>query len=103
MKFAAVLGVAAGLVAFPAMAGPAGHGLTFTEEVAKKNLQKRTVKISAAASCAAPAAVELAKRDDVATAKAKEGVVRVVFHSVDAAASQEGAVRAAVSDICSAA
>ena len=35
--------------------------------------------------------------------KAKEGVVRVVFHSADAAATQEGAVRAAVSDICRAA
>lgn len=100
MKFVALIGVAAGLVAFPAMAGPAGHGLTFTEEVAKKNLHKRTVKIEAAAACAAPAAVELAKRDDVATAKAKEGVVRVVFHTADAAAAQEGAVRAAVSDIC---
>jgi hypothetical protein len=103
MKFVAVLGVAAGLVAFPAFAGPAGHGLTFTEEVAKKNLQKRTVKVAAAASCAAPAAVELAKRDDVATAKAQEGVVRVVFHSADAAKTHEGAVRAAVSDICRAA
>ena len=103
MKFVALIGVAAGLVAFPAMAGPAGHGQTFTEEVAKKNLKKRTVQIQAAAACATPAAVEIAKRDDVAGAKAKAGVVRVVFHTEDAAVSQEGAVRAAVSDICRAA
>jgi hypothetical protein len=42
MHVLASLGLAAAcLIASPALAGPAGAGLTFTEEVAKKNLQKR--------------------------------------------------------------
>lgn len=42
MKVFAPLGFAAVcLMASPALAGPAGTGLTFTQEVAKKALQKR--------------------------------------------------------------
>lgn len=55
MKVLASLGLAAAcLLASPALAGPAGTGLTFTEEVAKKNFQKRAAKAQAAVDCAAP-------------------------------------------------
>jgi hypothetical protein len=58
MKVLASLGFAAAcLLASPAFAGPAGTGLTFTEEVAKKNLQKRIAKSQAAADCATPKAL----------------------------------------------
>lgn len=68
MKLFASLGLAACLLASPAVAGPAGVGLTFTEEVMKKNLRKRAAEAQAqaevrptadarpktAADCAAP-------------------------------------------------
>jgi hypothetical protein len=56
MKVLVSLGLAAAcLIASPALAGPAGVGLTFTEEVAKKTLQKRAAGVQAAtAACAAP-------------------------------------------------
>ncbi len=68
MKTLASLGlVAACLLATPAMAGPAGHGLTFTEEVMKKNLQKRAAaKAQATAECAPQ------KSADKASAESKE-------------------------------
>lgn len=105
MKVLASISIAALLatVAAPAFAGPAGHGVTFTEEVAKRNAQKRTVSVQAAATCAAPAVTALSQRADVADAKAGDGVVHVTFHSAAAAKSQAGAVRAHVSDICRAA
>ncbi len=58
MKTLASLTLAAAcLLAAPAFAGPAGTGLTFTEEVAKKNQLKRAAeaqtKLQAAADCAA--------------------------------------------------
>jgi len=54
MKILVSLAVAAACtLASPALAGPAGTGLTFTEEVAKKNFEKRSAKIQAAADCAA--------------------------------------------------
>jgi hypothetical protein len=55
MKVLASLGLAlACLTASPALAGPAGTGLTFTEEVAKKTLQKRGASVQAISSaCAA--------------------------------------------------
>lgn len=63
MKILASLGLAAVLLsAVPAAAGPAGMGLTFTEEVAKKNHAKKRAaaqaqpKPQAAADCAAPKA-----------------------------------------------
>lgn len=57
MKVLASLGLAAAcLLASPALAGPAGTGLTFTEEVAKKNLQKRAAKAQTALACAKPKA-----------------------------------------------
>lgn len=53
MKVLASLGLAAAcLIASPALAGPAGAGLTFTEEVAKKNLQKRAAGVQAGACVA---------------------------------------------------
>jgi hypothetical protein len=55
MKVLASLGlVAACLIATPAIAGPAGTGLTFTEEVAKKNLQKRAAAKIQATTPTAP-------------------------------------------------
>jgi len=54
MHVLASLGLAAAcLIASPALAGPAGAGLTFTEEVAKKNLQKRAASVQAN-PCVAP-------------------------------------------------
>jgi hypothetical protein len=56
MNVLASLGLAAAcLIASPALAGPAGVGLTFTEEVAKKNLQKRAANPQATSACAPPA------------------------------------------------
>ena len=57
MKVLASLGLtAACLMASPALAGPAGTGLTFTEEVAKKSLQARAAASvqTATNACAAP-------------------------------------------------
>ena len=54
MKALAFLGLAACLLSSPAIAGPAGTGLTFTEEVAKKNQQTRDAKPQAAIACATP-------------------------------------------------
>ncbi|PIB91861.1 hypothetical protein [Caulobacter sp. FWC2] len=56
MKILASFGLSACLLASPALAGPAGTGLTFTEEVAKKNFQKRAAKAQAAVDCPAPKA-----------------------------------------------
>lgn len=103
MKVVALFGLAACLAAAPAVAGPAGHGLTHTEAVAKKNLAKRTVKIQAAGTCAQSAAGVLVGRQGVAKAKAQDGLVHVVFNSAADAAAHEGAVRAAVSEACRAA
>ena len=56
MKVLASLGLTvACLIASPALAGPAGTGLTFTEEVAKKTLQTRAAKAQTAAACTASA------------------------------------------------
>jgi hypothetical protein len=103
MKVVAFLGLAACLAASPAVAGPAGHGLTHTEAVARQNLAKRTVKIETAGTCAQSAAGLVASRQGVAAAKAKQGLVHVVFNSAADAAAHEGAVRAAVSEACRAA
>ncbi len=96
MKYLASFSLAAAalLAAAPALAGPAGHGQTFTEEVARK----RTISIETA--CAAPAADALSQRADITRAKAGDGVVHVTFASPKAAKSQADAVRAAVSDLC---
>lgn len=51
--------VATCLAASAAVAGPAGTGLSFTEEVAKK----RAAKVQALADCAAPKAGEPDKSD----------------------------------------
>ena len=66
MKILVSLGLAACLLSSPALAGPAGTGLTFTEEVAKKNHQKRAAKTQASADCAKPKAraADEAARDD---------------------------------------
>ena len=65
MKILVSLGLATALMAAtPAIAGPAGTGLTFTEEVAKKRLEKeRSAQPQAAADCAAPKAGEPDKAD----------------------------------------
>ncbi|USQ97957.1 hypothetical protein [Caulobacter sp. RL271] len=69
MKILASLGLAAAcLVASPALAlaGPQGTGLTFTEEVAKKNLEKKkreAAKLQASSDCPAPKTAEAAKAD----------------------------------------
>lgn len=56
MKILASLALASAcLVVSPAFAGPQGTGLTFTEEVAKKNLEKKkreAAKAQALADCA---------------------------------------------------
>lgn len=88
------LAAAALLAAAPAFAGPAGHGQTFTEEVARK----RTISIETA--CAGPAANALSQRADVTHARAGQGVVHVMFASPKAAKAQADAVRTAVSDLC---
>jgi hypothetical protein len=55
MKVLASLGLAAAcLMASPALAGPAGTGLTFTQEVAKKALQKRAADAAASTGQSAP-------------------------------------------------
>ena len=59
--------VVACLLATPAMAGPAGTGLTFTEEVMKKNQQKRAAAEAQAAADCAPQ-----KSADKASAESKE-------------------------------
>jgi hypothetical protein len=46
--------VAACLMASPALAGPAGTGLTFTQEVAKKALQKRATDAAVSPGQSAP-------------------------------------------------
>lgn len=67
MHVLASLGLAAAcLIASPALAGPAGAGLTFTEEVAKKNLQKRAAGVQAN-PCVAPKPV--AKTESAPTPK----------------------------------
>lgn len=69
MKILASLALAgACLVVSPAFAGPQGTGLTFTEEVAKKNLEKKkraAAKTQVSADCAAPSAKADAKPDGV--------------------------------------
>ncbi|WP_184720611.1 hypothetical protein [Caulobacter sp.] len=82
--------------AAPALAGPAGHGLTFTEEVHKK----RMVSVQASIACAAPAAATLRARTDVAKVQTQDGLVHVTFRNASAAKSQARAVRAQVSEIC---
>lgn len=55
MKVLAPLGLAvACLMASPALAGPAGTGLTFTQEVAKKALQKRVADAAASPGQSTP-------------------------------------------------
>ena len=77
MKVLASLGLAAAcLMASPALAGPAGTGLTFTEEVAKKALQKRAAGVQAPSNHLAPKAGEPSKpeaaaKQDGATADAR--------------------------------
>jgi hypothetical protein len=67
MKILASLALAgACLVASPSFAGPQGTGLTFTEEVAKKNLEKKRAAAKAQASSDCPA-----KTGDAAKADAK--------------------------------
>lgn len=62
MKVLASIGFAAVcLAASPAFAGPAGTGLTFTEEVAKKALQKRAPGVQAPSDHLAPKAGEPSK------------------------------------------
>lgn len=61
MKVLVSLALAAAcLAASPALAGPAGTGLSFTEEVAKK---RAAAKVQALADCATPKAGEPAKPD----------------------------------------
>lgn len=71
MKILASLGLAAAcLIASPALAGPAGTGLTFTEEVAKKNLEKKKqapAKAQATSDCAAPKADKADAKSDGAS------------------------------------
>lgn len=69
MKTLASLGlVAACLLTSPAFAGPAGTGLTFTEEVAKKRAaQTRAAKQQASSEC-----VARADKADVASKEAAE-------------------------------
>jgi hypothetical protein len=68
MKVLASLGLAAAcLMASPAFAGPAGTGLTFTEEVAKKALQKRRAAgVQAPSDHLAPKAGEPSKPEAAA-------------------------------------
>jgi len=67
MKVLAFLGLAAAcLMASPALAGPAGTGLTFTEEVAKKALQKRAAGVQAPSDRPAPKAGEPSKPEAAA-------------------------------------
>ena len=73
MKILASLGLcAACLLASPAIAGPAGTGLTLTEKVAKKNFQNRAAEAQAAVDCAArkAQAAEAAPRGAVDTCRA---------------------------------
>ncbi len=70
MKILVSIGLAAAcLLASPALAGPAGTGLTFTEEVAKKNLQKRAAQVQTA--CDAPKATDKAPPANASSAEAK--------------------------------
>jgi hypothetical protein len=68
LSFAAVC-----LTVSPALAGPAGTGLTFTQEVAKKALQKRAADAAVSPGQSAPKVDETsrpegaAKREDVAS------------------------------------
>ncbi len=64
MKILASLALAGACLAVsPAFAGPQGTGLTFTEEVAKKNLEKkRAAEAQASADCA-PKTGDAAKAD----------------------------------------
>jgi hypothetical protein len=72
MKVLASLGLAAAcLMASPALAGPAGTGLTFTQEVAKKALQKRAADAAASSGQSAPKVDESSRPEG--TAK-QEGV-----------------------------
>ncbi|TCS11986.1 hypothetical protein [Caulobacter sp. BK020] len=65
MKVLASIGLTAVcLAASPAVAGPVGTGLTFTEEVAKKALQKkRAAELRSPSDCAAPKAGEPRRAD----------------------------------------
>lgn len=77
MKILASLGLAAAcLIASPALAGPAGTGLTFTEEVAKKTLAKKKLqapaKAQASSDCVAAKDGEAAKADGKADGAAPD-------------------------------
>lgn len=64
MKILASLTLAAVcLAAAPAFAGPQGTGLTFTEEVAKKNLEKKKREAAQASTGCAEKTGDAAKAD----------------------------------------
>jgi len=72
MKVLASLGLAAAcLMASPALAGPVGTGLTFTQEVAKKALQKRGTDAAASPSQSVPKVDEPSRPEGAAK---QEGV-----------------------------
>lgn len=100
MKSLVLGGVVALLAAAPALAGPAGTGLTLTEEVARRNAAKQQLLVvQPDRDCARQAAKTIQARDGVAWAKARSGGVLVAFHSSELAADQADEVRA-VAETC---
>ena len=93
----------AAAVSMPALAGPAGEGRHFTEEVSKRHQAQRTVKLAVDTTCASRAVAAVRDHSSVASAGHEGHTLRVVFHSADLAKSQAAEVRAVVNSACSAA
>lgn len=101
-KTIALLAAGAALISTaPAVAGPAGEGRTFTEQMMHKAIAARTVKVASADNgCLSAAASALQTRDDVHRAAVKPGAVHVTFRSASAAAAGHAHVQDAVAKAC---
>lgn len=87
-----------------AVAGPAGSGLSFTEDVARRTAAQRTITVAHSdEACAQRAAQTIKSSEGVAWAKARSEGVQVIFQSDDHASRHEARVRAIVTQTCTAA
>lgn len=104
MKSVILGGAAALLSVAPALAGPVGSGLSFTEEVGRRAAAQRTITVAHAdPGCAREAARLVKARDGVAWAKARPDSVQIAFRSGAEASRREAEVRAVVAETCRAA
>jgi hypothetical protein len=103
MKSIFLGGAVALLAALPAIAGPAGTGLSHTQEVARRAALRTIVVAQPDQACARQAAERIRTQDGVAWAKARPGEVLVAFRSDEHAARRADEVRTAVAENCRAA